>query len=74
MALESVGSINVSECLPSNVCGGSTSVERGFVTGFARPDESSCNPHSSGTFTVITEQKQHDIQMNEECDEEDPYL
>ena len=64
----------VTECLPSYVCGGSTSVERGFVTGFAHPEEPSCTPHSSDSFKVITEQKQHDIQMNEECDEEDPYL
>ena len=49
-------------------------MERGFVTGFAHPDRPSCNPHLSDSFTVITEQKQHDIQMNEECDEEDPYL
>ena len=66
----------ITECLPTYACGGSASLERGFVTkiGFALPDKPSCNPHSSGTFTVITEQKQHDIQMNEECDEENPYL
>ena len=61
-------------CLPSCICGGSASLERGFVTGFAHPDEPSCNPHSNGSFIIITDQEQHDIQMNEECDEEDPYL
>ena len=64
----------VIECLPPYVCGGSASVERGIVTGFAHPDEPSCNPHSTDSFSVITEQKQHDIQMNEECDEKNPYL
>ena len=64
----------ITECLPSHVCGGSASLERGFVTGFAHPDEPSCNPQLSDSFTVITERKQHDIQMNEECDKEDSYL
>ena len=67
----------ITECLPSRVCGGSASLERGSVTGFAHPDEPSCNPcnpHLSDSFTVITERKQHDIQMNEECDKEDSYL
>ena len=66
----------VTECLLPYVCGGSASLERGLVTGFAHPDEPSCNHHSSDSFSVITEQKQHNIQMslNEECKEEDPYV
>ena len=45
-------------------------MERGFVTGFAHPDE----PSNDSSFTVITEQKQHDIEMNEGCEMEDFYL
>ena len=59
------------ECLPSHVCGGSASVERGFVTGFTYPNEPSCVPNSS---IVITEQKEHGIRMNDECDITKPYL
>ena len=65
------------ECLPPRVCGGSASVERGFVTEFTQPDQPSCNPHSDDTFRVITEQKDHDnniIRMNGECNEEELYL
>ena len=64
----------VTDCLQPYVCGGSASLERGFFTGFTHPDRPSCNHHSSDSFTVITEQKQHNIQMNEECKEEDSYL
>lgn len=66
------------ECLPHcYVCGGSASVERVFITGFTVwPDQplESCNPNSCDTFAVTTEQKQHNITMNEECDEDEPYL
>jgi hypothetical protein len=64
----------VIECLPSRVCGGSASVERGFVTRFTHPDEPSCISNSTHPFMVITEQKEHDIQMNDECDITEPYL
>ena len=57
----------------SHVCGGSASVERGFVTGFTQPDQQSCKSNSSDIFRVITEPREHDIQMNDECFEE-PYL
>ena len=59
------------ECLPSRVCRGSASVKRGFITGFTHPDEPSCAPDSS---TIITEQKEHGIQMNDECNITEPYL
>ena len=59
------------ECLPSNVCGGSASVERGFITGFTHPDEPSCVSNSS---IIITEQKEHGIRMNDECDITKSYL
>ena len=59
------------ECFPFRVCGGSASVERGFITGFAHPDEPSCVSNSS---TIITEQMEHGIQMNDECDITEPYL
>ena len=59
----------VTECLPSYVCGGSASVERGFVTEFTRSDLLSCNP-----FSNDTEQRTHNIQMNNECVATEPYL
>ena len=62
------------ECLPSHVCGGSASVERGFVTGFTHPDEPSCTSNSTNSSIVITEQKEHGIRMNDECDVTEPYL
>lgn len=61
---------NVTECLPSYVCGGSASVERGFVAEFTEPDQPSCNHHSNDTFRVLTEQREHNIRMNDECDDE----
>ncbi len=61
-------------CLPSRVCGGSASVERGFTTGFTHPDEPSCISNSTNSFKVITEQKEHGIRMNDDCDVTEPYL
>jgi hypothetical protein len=64
----------VTECLPSRVCGGSASVERGFITRFTHPDEPSGISNSTHPFMVITEQKEHSIQMNDECDVTESYL
>ena len=49
-------------------------MERGFVTEFTHPDEPSCNYNSTDTFAVITEEREHNIQMNGECDVTEPYL
>ena len=65
----------ITESLPSCVCGGSASVERGFVTRFTHPDEPSCNnSNSTEVLKVITKQREHNIQMNDECDIMEPYL
>ena len=66
----------VTECLPSRVCEGSASVERVFVTEFSHPDELSCRNswNSSDTVTVITEQREQSIQMNDECIVTEPYM
>ena len=60
--------------LPSHVCGGSASVERGFVTGFTHPDEPSCMFISTNSSIIITEQRDHGIRMNDKCDVTEPYL
>ena len=62
----------VTECLPFYVCGGSASVERGFITEFN--DQASCRAHSSDTFRNIAEQRQHNIEMNDDCNVTEPYL
>ena len=64
----------VTECLPSRVCGGSASVERGFVTEFTAPDQLFCKPHTNDTFRIITEDRGSHIPMNDDCDEAQPYV
>ena len=64
----------VTKCLPSHVCGGSASVERGFVTEFTAPDQLSCKPHANDTFRIITEDRGPNIPMNDDCNEAQPYV